>query len=83
MATGASNNTKLKNIYDMAGNMGEWTTEYGYHGKNDGNIGYAVYRGGTFTTPGNESPISRRTGDRKTSNDALPQVGFRVVLYVE
>ncbi len=48
IATGASDNTKLKNIYDMAGNMYEWTTEYGYRNGKTSGTKYAVLRGGSF-----------------------------------
>ncbi len=49
LATGASEVTKINNIYDMAGNMWEMTTEYGKHGKtgeNDDEFG--ILRGGGF-----------------------------------
>ena len=53
IATGASDYTKVNNIYDMAGNMWEWTTEVGDHSvtnsKPENTTGnYAVLRGGSF-----------------------------------
>ena len=88
MATGASDNTKLKNIYDMAGNMYEWTTEYGYHDveKPSGAAGstkYVVYRGGGFYNFGSSDPVSIRLGSHSATNAGTPVIGFRVVLYVK
>ncbi len=87
MSTGASEDTKLNNIYDLAGNMWEWTTERGSH-KDASNINqdyanktYAVYRGGCFADPGNAGPVSHRNGVNLVS-DARINYGFRVVLYV-
>ena len=53
IATGASDYTKVNNIYDMAGNMWEWTTEVGDYSvtnsKPENTTGnYAVLRGGSF-----------------------------------
>ena len=83
MATGASNNTKLKNIYDMAGNMYEWTTEYGYHGSTSNGVRYAVRRGGCFNTYGNQYPVSMRGGEGTATSEGGPNIGFRVVLYIK
>lgn len=77
MATGASDVTKVKNIYDMAGNMWEWTTETGYH--NGGSTQYAVLRGGSFNSYGSNGPVSRRNGGYSVSGTYIG-VGFRVVL---
>ncbi len=82
MATGASDNTKLKNIYDMAGNMSEWTTEYGYHGSETSSKKYTVLRGGSFDYGGKTAPISSRNGNNSAVN-VNPLYGFRVVLYVK
>ncbi len=83
MATGVSNNTKLKNIYDMAGNMYEWTTEYGYHGSTSSSTKYAVRRGGSFWSTGTNCPVSYRLGDVTATVAGVPSFGFRVVLYVK
>ncbi len=83
MATGASNNTKLKNIYDMAGNMYEWTTEYGYHNEQIGGTKYAVLRGGSFHYTSDEGPVSFRYGLFSADNAGFPSFGFRVALYVK
>ena len=53
IATGSTDSTKVNNIYDMAGNMWEWTTEVGDHSvtnsKPENTKGtFAVLRGGSF-----------------------------------
>ncbi len=83
MATGASDNTKLKNIYDMAGNMFEWTTEYGYHSDTSSDTKYAVLRGGSFLDAGYSNTISFRHGAASGSKADSPIYGFRVVLYIK
>ena len=91
IATGSCKETKIKNIYDMAGNMYEWTTETGNIGieelskeekekKTEGLN--AVLRGGRFNVGGLEYPVSSRCGDR-SSDGTYVNVGFRVVLYIK
>ena len=81
MATGASDVTKVKNIYDMAGNMWEWTTETGNHNAGTSSTQYAVLRGGGFYYSGSVNPVSYRNGANFVSN-AYIHLGFRVVLYL-
>ena len=85
LATGASEKTKVRNIYDMAGNMWEWTTETGKHNSKDGNetTTYAVIRGGAFYDDGSKFPVSRRDGNIKPEWPGDQGVGFRVVLYIQ
>ncbi len=86
LATGSVSNFMLKNIYDMAGNMYEWTTETGRHSTTGANATtgtkYAVLRGGGFNNNGPDDPVSYRAGNIAVT-DAHIYLGFRVVLYVK
>ena len=81
IATGASEATKTKNIYDLAGNMWEWTTETGKH--NGGETTFAVIRGGSFANSGSDSSVCTRYGNCNNDNYINPNIGFRVVLYLQ
>ena len=89
IATGAAEATKTKNIYDLAGNMWEWTTEHGLRHVGDENIDktlttdYAVVRGGCFYNAGSSDPVCRRHGDVTSGAYYGIYVGFRVVLYIK
>ena len=82
IATGSTEETKVLNIYDMSGNMWEWTTEVGNHDAGISATQYAVVRGGSFHGNGEFSPLSYRGGDL-TSAARHYNFGFRVVLYVK
>ena len=70
------------NIYDMAGNMWEWTTETGKHdSKATDATNYAVLRGGSFGSYGSRYPVSYRNGT--VSGSYSFHIGFRVVLYIQ
>ena len=71
------------NIYDMAGNMWEWTTETGKHdSKATDATNYAVRRGGSFNNYGSDDPVSGRTGAYSVGGYDI-SIGFRVVLYIQ
>ncbi len=73
LGTGVTDYTKKNNIYDLAGNCWEWTTE-------SFSSGLRVYRGGLYDNNGSSIPAYLRNNDDPALSDNL--VGFRVSLYV-
>ena len=61
LQTGAADRNSLKNIYDVAGNVGEWTMEI--HDSS-----FLVYRGDNYYADG-DSPASSRTYGSLTNNN--------------
>ena len=82
IATGSMESTKVLNIYDMAGNMWEMTTEIGYHDDINKSREYAVVRGSSIQEDRAHSGIAYRQGYFQITS-TLCNVGFRVVLYVK
>ena len=74
LATGASDDFKAYNLYDVAGNMWEWTTE-------QSTDNHAVLRGGSFLDSGNGDPASVSYGNVGVDDTGINN-GFRVVLYI-
>ena len=72
--TGSKEQTMANNIYDLAGNLAEWTTETGTSMGNS----YAIYRGGDYKGSGSYAPATNRVWD---SVGETKSVGFRLVLY--
>ena len=70
--TGASNETKANNIYDLAGNLAEWSS-----GKKSSNV---IRRGGNYGTNSSSYPASYR--DSVSTAIYGNFCGFRVVLYL-
>ena len=69
--SGSNENNRIKNIYDLAGNVAEWTMEgYGTTKK--------VARGGKS---GSTDSITTREPNLQNTNDGL--IGFRVALYIK
>ena len=71
--TGSNANYAVKNIYDLAGNVYEWTME-AY------NSTYRVTRGGGYGVSGEDYPASYRS--RHTPSYSDVNVGFRSALYL-
>ena len=78
--TGSVEETKINNIYDMAGNMWEWTTETG--NPDGSSTTRAVLRGGSFNGSGSGGPVCSRSGTFSTGGYDTG-FGFRVVLYIK
>ena len=78
LTTGAVEDYKVKNIYDMAGNMWEWTIE---EGKHNASSSFAVRRGGSFYNVGTTSPACYRHGNGGVGGTDF-NIGFRVSLYI-
>ena len=71
---GFSENWKVKNIYDLAGNVCEWTSE--------ACSSCFIFRGGSFGHGGNTFPVSYRDYNN-ASNIAAVGLGFRPRLYIK
>ena len=84
IATGSSDETRTNNIYDLAGNMWEWTTETRIRKRDSDEINrtYAVLRGGSFGNSGSGYPVVYRYGNF-TVGSAIVHIGFRPVLYIK
>ena len=70
---GFSENWKTKNIYDLAGNVWEWTSE--------ADTSVFIFRGGSYDSGGSDYPVSYR--DYNASSDTFNSVGFRPRLYIK
>ena len=71
--SGNNENWKTKNIYDLAGNVWEWTYEAGSSNR--------VNRGGYYNSNGDYSPVSYRLNSNPSSTYA--SIGFRLRLYIK
>ena len=76
LKTGSNSNYSTKNIYDLAGNVWEWTME----AKDTTN---RIFRGGDFAYTGLSAPISNRVNHDSTPIVNAEDVGFRIALYIK
>ena len=74
LTTGASDACKKMNIYDLAGNVGEWTLEYTAYTSDP-----CATRGGSYFSDGSFIPASYRSYCNTT--DSPYNVGFRPSLF--
>ena len=70
---GDSVKNMTKKIYDLAGNVREWTME-------SYDTGYRVDRGGDYSGSGSNNPASCRSSNRPSGSPS--NIGFRVTLYL-
>ena len=75
LTTGATEGVKKKNLYDVAGNLWEWTQE------SVSSSSYYMLRGGSFASAYASNPACYRYCG--TASLASTSCGFRVILYVK
>ena len=74
VTTGTSEKNKVMNIYDVAGNVWEWTLE-----KTSDTYNPCADRGGGYGYIGSDGPVTGRFGD--STGVSYRDVGFRVSLF--
>ena len=74
LTTGASDTCKKMNIYDLAGNVEEWTLEYTNNSANS-----CARRSGNYQASGSNIPASSRNLNPATTS--VGTVGFRTALF--
>ena len=74
LTTGADTSFSLMNIYDIAGNVWEWTLE-----KTSSDSSPCAIRGGSYNVPGSNVPASYR--NISDTSDSNLGIGFRLSLY--
>ena len=76
--TAISESVKKKNLYDVAGNLWEWTQEVSYLDKNQ----RFMVRGGSFDHSYIDRPACFRSGGIETAGNDTNR-GFRPALYIK
>ena len=79
LTTGASRQTERYHLFDIAGNLGEWTDECSLYGSS---LQYCVQRGGTSWGNSSDWPACYR-GNGPMEVNTYVDTGFRVVLYIK
>lgn len=79
LTTGASATTQKYHIFDIAGNLWEWTEEDSHY-QTSGQ--YRVLRGGDYLYSSSDYPACYRYGTCSVSHTSL-DIGFRAVLYIK
>ena len=74
VTTGTSETNKVMNIYDIAGNVDEWTLE-----SPSSDINQCASRGGSYFDTGSNNPAALRVGSDSVLS--INRVGFRVSLF--
>ena len=74
LSTGASETFSKQGIYDLAGNVWEWTLEYTAISS-----GPCAKRGGNYSSSGSYTPAAYRNNDNTTGYG--DSIGFRLSLY--
>ena len=82
LTTGASEHNKAYNLYDVAGNLYEWTEESAVISSSLETLATnRIVRGGSFVNTSNSTPVIMRAGNLLgTSSNYFN--GFRTVLYI-
>ena len=81
LTTGASATTEKYHIFDLAGNLYEWTDEISFFGGNS-SVQYGISRGGSCTGFSGSFPVCSRYGILRVTQTHFC-TGFRVVLYIK
>ena len=78
LTTGASSTTEKYHIFDIAGNLWEWTEEDSHYATSGQ---YRVLRGGSYISASSGRPACYRACDPVSYTGLY--IGFRVVLYIK
>lgn len=78
LTTGASSVTEKYHIFDMAGNLWEWTEEDSHYATSGQ---YRVTRGCGYYSASSTNPACYRSF--YSTRDTSPDLGFRVVMYIK